>query len=824
MTLVIPMVSKFTGLISNFSKAFLISCSIIALSCDIGAADSKKAAESPAIEFWNRYDARVAPLNSEVVKEWQDDLGTYQLVRFDLGKLEGSNRSASPKIAAYFGYPKTASAAAKVPGILQIHGGGQRANKARVTDWVKLGFACISINWGGKVLEQGDTPNTDWDGLAAGFVRLGAEEKHLTHHNPVAPGSNTLYKEEHLLNSSWNLIAMSGRRALTFLEQQPQVDADKLGVEGHSMGGRSTVLVSIDPRVRASSPSVGGTGYLYRDLWGLSGSARRMSKEEGLDLYTQVVSCQSYWPHITAPVMFLQGSNDFNAPNDLVFEAMELLPASGSVERIAAVAPHLNHRFTTETAAARFGFMESKLKGTFSFPRRSKSDLVLDTDDRVPVFRVEVDESSGLPIDNVEVFYGFTRDPRVRFWRSAVPVKEAGKQIYAARCPLFDASEPVFAFANITYQMPMTLPGRAGTRPTDKLTVTSEYQAVYPDALEKAGVTATPCRLRLIDDFAHGWRDWYRLSADNPHHWFYSTRKLIDPTWMGPQEARLSVEVVTSEADNQIAVGLETNTWQGYTGRQKDTFLAVVNLPAAGKNAVVLSPSDFKNAKGQAINNWDEITELFFTPVNKAKPDIKNQWIGNPPTLANLRWEGGEIDKRRPYPHESMKGAARTVAAFNDEFQKAIDDSVKLEEMDENSAGGKVYLTRAMASEVESFIRVNDNRGWAGKPISIAGKTYERGLGVHADSRLVFRLDGKFRIFSVVVGPDDAHGGTIEMKILVDNKLVHTTGKTNSRAKATPEAVEISVEGATTLTLVVESADGKTGGDHASWGDAFLVR
>jgi len=179
-------------------------------------------ASQEVLDFWNSYDARKEPLNVEVVQEWQSDKGTVQLIRYDLGQLTGSNKSASPRIAAYYGYPKGAG---KVPGIVQIHGGGQQASRSRVETWMAMGYACISINWGAKVLEQPDTPNTDWDDLAAGFIRPGVtREEQLDHHNLVRPDKNTLYKEPHLLNSSWNLIAMSARRALTFLEQRPEVD------------------------------------------------------------------------------------------------------------------------------------------------------------------------------------------------------------------------------------------------------------------------------------------------------------------------------------------------------------------------------------------------------------------------------------------------------------------------------------------------------------------------------------------------------------------------------------------------------------------------
>ena len=628
-------------------------------------------------DFWGAYDARKDPLDVEVVMEWDDALGHYQLVRYNLGKLTGSNKSASPKIAAYYGYPK--DTAGKVPGIVHIHGGGQRAHKGRVTDWVKMGYACISINWGGKVLEEPETPNTDWDGLAAGFIRPGVTKAdRLDHHNTVRPDTNTLYKEPHLLNSSWNLIAVSARRALTFLEQRPEVDPGKLGVEGHSMGGRSTVLTAIDPRIKAASPSVGGSGYLYEDLWGLPGSARRISADDAPGLYRKVVSAQSYWPHIKAPILFLGACNDFNSPTELVVQGMSQLPTD--TERMLVLTPHLNHRFTTETAAARWMWMEAHLKGSFTFPKVSKATLSLDGG--IPAFTVTPDHSSGLPIEKVEIFYGYARDPRIRFWRSA-SVGHFGRN-YAAHCHVFDVNEPLFAFANITYKMPRTLPARPGAAATDLLTVSSEYQVVYPEALRAAGVKATEKPRRLIDDFSRGWQDWYRLNPDNPHHWFYATRKIVDPSWIGPKGGKLAFEIGTTAGSNQFAVGVEVNTWQGYTGRKRGTFYAIVSLPEAGRHSVALAAADFTNEQGQPMTDWDEAVEVMFSASDKISgPQAgKQHWNGRPPTLASLRWEGGEfID--RPHPHQ-LRGDVdvRGRLPFEDEFQAAIADSVELEALD----------------------------------------------------------------------------------------------------------------------------------------------
>ena len=635
-------------------------------------------ASQNVMDFWNNYDARKAPLNVEVVQEWQSDKGTVQLVRYDLGKLTGSNKSASPIIAAYYGYPKGAK---KVPGIVQIHGGGQRASRTRVESWMELGYACISINWGAKVLEQTETLNTDWDGIAVGFIRPGVTKAdQLDHHNLIRPDKNTLYKEPHLLNSSWNLIAMSARRALTLLEQQPEVDGNKLGVEGHSMGGRSTILTAIDPRIKAASPSVGGSGFLYQDIWGLPGSARRMKKEDGLELYEKTVSAQAYWPHIKAPILFLGASNDFNSPTEFVVRGMSLLPLQ--TERMLALAPHLNHRFTTSTDNARFYWMEAHLKGSLKFPKQSKSTLNLKTTSGTPLFSVSVDNSSGLPVERVEIYYGYARDPRIRFWRSAA-VKQSSN-IYTGKCPLFDVNEPLFAFANITYKTGRILPARPGKPESDLLTVTSQYQMAYPDALKAAGVKATEKPQRIIDDFSHGMQDWYMLNKNNPHHWFYATRKLLDPSFMGPKDGKLAVKLVTTDANNTIAIATDINRWENYTGRNTDSYYALINLPKNELNSIELGLTEFKNEKGETLKDWDEITELYFTPANRIRSKLatKAEWKGSPPTLKRIEWKGGRLIPR-PHPHQP-RGDINTTGriSFDDEFQNAINKSVELEKLD----------------------------------------------------------------------------------------------------------------------------------------------
>lgn len=62
----------------------------------------------------------------------------------------------------------------------------------------------------------------------------------------------------------------------------------------------------------------------------------------------------------------------------------------------------------------------------------------------------------------------------------------------------------------------------------------------------------------VIDDFAHGWRDWYLLEAGNPYHWEFSTRKLADAKWQGQPAQQLTIDV-QAEKKNELVIVLTEN-------------------------------------------------------------------------------------------------------------------------------------------------------------------------------------------------------------------------------------------------------------------------
>lgn len=596
------------------------------------------------IATWAGFDPRAEPLEQELIRESVTGGIVTRQVRFVVGNFGGKKI----RVSAYYAFPEGAK---DLPGIVQIHGGGQRAYKEITQYYAARGYASISINWGEKVIGEPGDLNTDWQGIPAGFL----DPKH---HNEVDPATGTMHPEIHSWNSSWILYSAAARRAMTFLEQQPECNGDRIGIQGHSMGGRLTILTAIDPRVKAASPSVGGSGYLYSDIAGIPGSARRMADGPARELYLKTIDCKEYWPLIRCPVLFLGATNDFNSPMELVIRGFRSLPELEQSRMSFTL--HMNHRFTADNVLARVLWFDAHLKESFVFPKTASTRLNLGTESGIPRFTIHPDLNTSLQLDNVAIYYGYDRDPRARFWRAAQVEREG--DVFYADCPIFDTGEPLFVFANVTYDTGEVIPMPRGYMDTSLVTLTSEYRAAYPHQLNDAGVNPTVKRQRLIDDFKRGLQDWAVVAGNNVHHWNYQTHKVNDPAFVGPKDAQLAFEITTTEPGATLAVILETDRWRSYTGRKPKAYSALVKLEKAGTQSVTLSRDQFVSDEGEVLPGYDFVTSLILTPGHKAKPEeVKDNWKGHIPEFANLRWHGGTFQPRER-PYVNLQSRAGNVA------------------------------------------------------------------------------------------------------------------------------------------------------------------
>ena len=350
-------------------------------------------------EMWAGYDPRAEPLEIETLKEWEEDGIILRIVRYRIGIFKGQKA----KMAAVYGFPKDGT---RLPGLVQIHGGGQYADYRAVLTNAKRGYATISIAWAGRISAPDYRVNSDivklfWDGktddpkykLTTDWGPLDAY--HAPCRNPknafakVAPASWTLDAVESPRNNSWFLCALAARRALTFLERQPEVDPEKLGVYGHSMGGKLTVMTTAaDSRVKASAPSCGGISNRNTDN----------------PLYNATISDDKSLKHISCPIIFLSPSNDFHGRIDDLQKAVHEI--AGKQWRVTC-SPHHNHQDTAEYQVAALLWFDQYLKGTFTFPQTPQSSLNLKSKNAVPLFTVTPDKAE--PFISVDIFYFYIR-------------------------------------------------------------------------------------------------------------------------------------------------------------------------------------------------------------------------------------------------------------------------------------------------------------------------------------------------------------------------------------------------------------------------------
>ena len=295
-----------------------------------------KVAPKQLEETWLGFDPQAEPLEVEILKEWEEDGIVLKVLRYRIGVFKGKKA----RMAAVYGYPKGAK---DLPGLVQIHGGGQYADYRAPLTNAHRGYASISISWAGRIFAPGYTvrPNevklfwegktddpkykltTDWGALDA-YHAPSRNGKDAFPSIPVAEW--TLDRVESPRNNSWFLAALGARRGLTFLERQPKVDGTRLGVYGHSMGGKLTVMTAgSDKRVKAAAPSCGGISDRYTKS----------------PLHLATVSDPPSLKKITCPIIFLSPSNDFHGRiNDLETSTKEIKAKDWRV----TCSPHHNHQ------------------------------------------------------------------------------------------------------------------------------------------------------------------------------------------------------------------------------------------------------------------------------------------------------------------------------------------------------------------------------------------------------------------------------------------------------------------------------------------------
>lgn len=128
------------------------------------------------------------------------------------------------------------------------------------------------------------------------------------------------------------------------------------------------------------------------------------------------------------------------------------------------------------------------------------------------------------------------------------------------------------------------------------------------------------------------------------------------------------------------------------------------------------------------------------------------------------------------------------------------------------------------ASVSQGWGQFGVNRSVQGKRLTVVGRSFDQGLGTHANSEIVYDLAGEYDRFEAWVGMDDEMNsfakGSIVFKVLVDGAEVYRSPV--MRTGTPVEHVDVAVKNGQDLRLIAQAAGPMIDGDHADWCGAAL--
>ena len=565
-----------------------------------------------ALDLWNSYDPSSEPLETEIVQEWKQRGVTTRYVLFTVGTFKGQ----VARIAAYYTFPDTGGSH---PAFVWSHGGGQRAERDRGIYFASQGYATLDINWLGRPLEEAIDKNTDWGKVdPTQGPRFYSKALRQSWKLNLEPDEHTIDSMASPRNCNWYLLSLAARRAITFLCQQEEVDAERIGFAGYSMGGMITALTAIDHRLKAVVPFVGGSGFKHVDfIGGVQGSSLKPQLRGDVELYSKTIDASAYWPHVKVPVMFLSSSNDFHSTFERVYRSMELVPHP---DWRVSTNQHVNHGPGPEQWVMLNLWFDRYLKGkSVAIPRTPVSRL--EESEAKHRFVVLPDQQESLV--SVDIYYSHDPNSRTRFWERAEAIMKG--RSYSAEIPVH-AGLPTFAFAHCRYRLKQPVQLQRGQ--TDVYGLNSLETILLPERLEWSAMEDLSETRVVLNDLSMEMKDWSSRDGRT-----IATYKLQSPRIKTSAASALRVEV--DPKGRELLVRLRASgKFLDHRKRQGD-FVCTTSVGGDSVQRIDFTRSDFVGEAGSEID-FGRVATLEITLIDKNSRD----------TLALFSQEGPSFLRR----------------------------------------------------------------------------------------------------------------------------------------------------------------------------------
>lgn len=543
-----------------------------------GHAQSPGAPSSPP-ELWKSYDPDQGPFNEEIVRE-ETVNGIYSRDSYISAYVVGE------EIRVYCCY-RVKIGASKAPGLLDVH--GWMGMPTVSTEYVNDGWAVMAHDYCGK--KDNRTHYTKYpEKLAHG--RMEAKTIHAK-----LPDGKEITDPKQTSHYLWYAIQ---RRVLSYLLAQQEVDNNRIGAKGYSYGGTLMWNLGMDPRVKAVV-SYFGIGWItyYRDrgVWMYNPNTRQPPMSDGEKLFLQTVEAQSHAPYISAPTLWLTGSNDHHSGHERGGETFKLF--SPLVPWSFAIQARGHHNTEKLGDDAKLWLEKYVLGKNTPWPARPQAELTLDKTG-VPQVRVTPDSPNSLK--ELQVFYAQKEPNNVnRSWRQASTVRS--NNTWTATLPVLNADDYVFAFSNAHYE--------------NNIVLSSDFKAAIPSKLGNA--VATDKLTNVIPWANNAWTETVPAKTPEGIEGFRAANKKVgtrnqqmnDPAWRANPNSALSIRLHCKEAQK---VYVSANN-------QFDMNLDVG--PSADPQTIVISAKNLRNrTTNQPMQDWMKTTDLVLMPAAGSDSDI----------------------------------------------------------------------------------------------------------------------------------------------------------------------------------------------------------
>jgi len=214
-------------------------------------------AASPMASFWQIDRLRATP-KIELASQSTERSASGEVTCHEIFYDSPGPSGKSLRIFVYLAY-LASKQGTKLPGIIIVHGGTGRADKAAAVDWASRGYAALSMDLPGK------GPGRDGSRSEGPDMRDDVIFKMTP-----SPTDSFLY-------SAVNSVC----RAVTVMANSTQVDPSRIGVVGSSWGGVITLVANgIDNRINAAC-TIYGAGYIPEEsCWLAHGNMKHLTPKQ----------------------------------------------------------------------------------------------------------------------------------------------------------------------------------------------------------------------------------------------------------------------------------------------------------------------------------------------------------------------------------------------------------------------------------------------------------------------------------------------------------------------------------------------------------------